>query len=148
MANALAGDVEFRLHQIIQEAAKFMHHARRTKLKVEDIDYALKAKNIEPLWGFAAPEPPAYRKTSTPHGNVYFLDDEEIDLTRVLQTPLPPMPRDISYERKLVYIDRKIFVLNIASSKRTGLRLKACSHRYRRIRRKQVSSMCGCAICS
>lgn len=31
----------------MQESLKFARHAKRTRLKVEDIDYALKARNIE-----------------------------------------------------------------------------------------------------
>ena len=31
----------------LQESLKFMRHARRTRLKVEDLDYALKVRNIE-----------------------------------------------------------------------------------------------------
>lgn len=30
-----------------QESTSFMRHAKRTKLKVEDIDYALRVRNIE-----------------------------------------------------------------------------------------------------
>ena len=30
-----------------QESLKFMRHSRRTRLKVDDIDYALKVRNIE-----------------------------------------------------------------------------------------------------
>jgi hypothetical protein len=66
VASALAADVEYRLHELIevsnfclhyslylshlhrtQESVKFMRHARRTKLKVEDVDLALRVRNIE-----------------------------------------------------------------------------------------------------
>lgn len=97
VASALAGDVEYRLHQVIEEAVKFMNHGKRTKLTTKDVDYALKTKNIDPLWGFTSPDPPAFRKVAVPNGNVYFVDDEEVDLSKVLQTPLPPIPREVSY---------------------------------------------------
>lgn len=75
-----------------------MRHSRRTRLKVEDVDQALKVRNLEPLWGFtssASLEP--FKKTVTPSGTVYHVEDEEVDLTKVLKTELPTVPRDISF---------------------------------------------------
>lgn len=94
---ALAGDVEYRLHQVMEEAAKFMSHGKRGRMTVSDVDYALKALNLDPLWGFSAPEPPAYRRINTGNANIYYVEDEEIDLAKMLQTPLPPIPREMSY---------------------------------------------------
>ncbi|KAH9813789.1 TATA box binding protein associated factor-domain-containing protein [Melampsora americana] len=96
-ANALAADLEFRLNQIIEESIKFMRHAKRTKLMVEDVDYALRAKNIEPLWGFASTDTLSFRRTTSTAGNLYFVDDEEIDLTKIVNAQLPPIPRETSY---------------------------------------------------
>ncbi|TKA56173.1 hypothetical protein B0A53_01463 [Rhodotorula sp. CCFEE 5036] len=105
VARALAGDVEYRLWDIIeaisQESLKFMRHARRTKLKVDDLDHALKVRNLEPLWGFSstasavASQP--FKKTVTPTGTVYHLDEQEIDLSKVIKTEVPSVPRDISF---------------------------------------------------
>jgi histone H3/H4 len=46
-AKELAEDISFKLKHIIQDAAKFVHHAKRTKLMQNDIDAALRAKNLE-----------------------------------------------------------------------------------------------------
>lgn len=100
VGQALAGDVEYRLHQVMEEAAKFMSHGKRSRLTVSDVDYALQALNMDPLWGFTAPEPPAYRRLNLQNANIFYLDDEEIDLAKMLQTPLPPVPREISYTGK------------------------------------------------
>ena len=43
----LAHDVEYRIREVAQEASKYMFHAHRTKLSVEDINYALQARNVE-----------------------------------------------------------------------------------------------------
>lgn len=46
-AKELADDISFRLKHIIQDAAKFMHHAKRTKLTANDVDNAVKIKGFE-----------------------------------------------------------------------------------------------------
>ena len=46
-AEALAGDVEYRIHLIIQEAKKFMIHGKRGTLLPEDIEHAMEALNVE-----------------------------------------------------------------------------------------------------
>ncbi|KAK9894648.1 TAF-domain-containing protein [Cystobasidium minutum MCA 4210] len=98
VSGALAADVEYRLREVIEESLKFARHAKRTRLKVEDIDYALKARNIEPLWGFASPHTPiSYRKVPHSSGNLYVLEDEEIDLSKLIQSELPPIPREVTY---------------------------------------------------
>ncbi|KAA1119085.1 hypothetical protein PGT21_014756 [Puccinia graminis f. sp. tritici] len=96
-ATALAADVEFRLTQLIEDSIKFMRHSKRTNLLVEDVDYALRAKNIEPLWGFASTDTLSFRRTTSAVGNLYFIDEEEIDLTKVLTAELPPIPQEASY---------------------------------------------------
>lgn len=46
-AKELADDISFKIKHIIQDAAKFMHHAKRSKLMPTDVDCALKIKNME-----------------------------------------------------------------------------------------------------
>jgi transcription initiation factor TFIID subunit 6 len=80
-----------------------MRHSRRTRLKVEDVDHALKARNLEPLWGFASTSHLPFKKTVTPTGIVYHVDDEEIDLSKVLKSELPSVPRDVSFTGELPF---------------------------------------------
>ena len=43
-AKLLACDVEYRMREVIQEAAKFMRHSGRTSLQVDDVNHALQLK--------------------------------------------------------------------------------------------------------
>ncbi|GJN88539.1 hypothetical protein Rhopal_001505-T1 [Rhodotorula paludigena] len=97
VAAALAGDVEYRLWEIIEESIKFMRHSRRTRLKVDDVDQALKVRNLEPLWGFASSHQPPFKRTVTATGTVYHVEDDEVDLSKVIKTEVPSVPRDISF---------------------------------------------------
>lgn len=74
-----------------------MQHARRSRLKVNDVDLALKVRNLEPLWGFATTSHLPFKKISTTAGTVYAVEDEEIDLGKVLKGDMPSVPRDISF---------------------------------------------------
>jgi hypothetical protein len=51
----------------------------------------------QPLWGFASTDTLAFRRTTSAVGNLYFIDEEEIDLTKVLNAELPPVPQETSY---------------------------------------------------
>lgn len=97
MLGALAGDVEYRLRDVLQDAAKYMRHAKRAQLRTSDIDAALRAKNVEPLYGYfpatsgrsnatASMRAPSFRKTATPTGPVYYLEDDEIDFDEILHS--------------------------------------------------------------
>ncbi|KAF8920164.1 transcription initiation factor TFIID complex 60 kDa subunit [Mucidula mucida] len=90
VASSLASDVEYRLHQVIEEAARFMRHGRRTTMTTADIDQAFRVLNIEPLYGHTPHNPPTFRRappfSNMPSaGSVYFVEDEEIDFDRILR---------------------------------------------------------------
>ncbi|KAG2209338.1 hypothetical protein INT46_000551 [Mucor plumbeus] len=97
VATALAQDVEYRVHELIQEAAKFMRHSKRTKLSVDDINAALRVKNVDPLYGYTCGEAPKFRKTTVNANDIYFDDDEEVDFDSVLNKPLPKIPLDVTF---------------------------------------------------
>ncbi|KAL7327202.1 histone H4-like TAF Taf6, SAGA complex subunit [Mucor circinelloides] len=97
VATALAQDVEYRVHELIQEASKFMRHSKRTKLSVDDINAALRVKNVEPLYGYTCGEAPKFRKTTVNANDIYFDDDEEVDFDSVLNKPLPKIPLDVTF---------------------------------------------------
>lgn len=70
---------------------KYMIHARRQKLTLEDVNMALQARNLEPIYGYDPTEPLNYRLVpSTQH--LFYVPSEEIDLETFLQEPLPKAP--------------------------------------------------------
>jgi transcription initiation factor TFIID subunit 6 len=87
---------------MIQEAARFMRHGRRTTMTTSDIDQALRVLNIEPLYGHFPNNPPTFRRalpfSQLPtSGPVYFVDDDEIDFDRVLREEKIALPKGVSW---------------------------------------------------
>ncbi|KAJ1561654.1 Transcription initiation factor TFIID subunit 6 [Nowakowskiella sp. JEL0078] len=96
VAGALLQDVEYRMREIIHEAKKFMLHSRRKKLLTDDINNALRVRNVEPLYGFSTGAPVKYRSFPiSGNAKMFFLEDREIDLDDIINSPLPPVPVDI-----------------------------------------------------
>lgn len=77
VAAALASDAEYRVREIIQDASKFMRHSKRNTLSTEDINAALRLRNVEPLYGLSSPEPLNFVKVSG-STNLYFVSDNEV----------------------------------------------------------------------
>ncbi|CAL1712176.1 unnamed protein product [Somion occarium] len=102
IASALASDVEYRIHQVVEEAGRFMRHARRTTITTSDIDQALRVLNIEPLYGHFPHNPPTFRRAppfpqAPSVGTVYFVEDEEIDFDRVIREEKITMPKGVNW---------------------------------------------------
>lgn len=95
VAVGLASDVEYRLREIIQEAIKFMRHSKREKMTTEDVNNALRLRNVETLYGFSGNEPLKFVK-AVGTKDLFFIDDREIDFTEIIASPLPEAPRESS----------------------------------------------------
>ncbi|CAA7262809.1 unnamed protein product [Cyclocybe aegerita] len=102
VASALASDVEYRINQVIEEAARFMRHGRRTTMTTADIEQALRVLNIEPLYGHSSYNPTTFRRALPfpqvqAAGPVFFVEDEEIDFDRVLREEKIALPKGVSW---------------------------------------------------
>uniref|UniRef100_A0A182LZB0 Transcription initiation factor TFIID subunit 6 n=1 Tax=Anopheles culicifacies TaxID=139723 RepID=A0A182LZB0_9DIPT len=95
-AKELADDVSFKLKQIVQDAVKFMHHSKRMKLSIADIDHSLKVRNIEPQYGFVSRDFIPFRFASGGGRELHFIEEKEVDLTEVVQGQSPKIPLEPS----------------------------------------------------
>lgn len=94
----LTQDVEYRIGQVTIEALRFMRAARRTTLTVSDIAQALKVLDIEPLYGYDSTRPLRYGEASLGPGQpLFYIEDEEIDFEKLINAPLPKVPRDMNF---------------------------------------------------
>ena len=95
---ALSADVEYRLSQVLNEALKFMRHARRNVLATQDISNALRVLDIEPLYGYDSTRPLRFGEASIGPGQpLFYVEDEEVDFEKIINTPLPKVPREITF---------------------------------------------------
>lgn len=98
-ARNLAMDVEYRIHEILETAIKFMRHSKRKLLTTNDINYSLKMLNIEPLYGYDSSQPLHFKEALVGVGGqtLYYIDDHEIELEKLINQELPKVPRQTSF---------------------------------------------------
>ena len=105
VATTLAEDVEYRLKEVVQEAVKFMRHSRRKRMKCSDVDCAMRAKNVEPLYGLEFSEHHPFKHTTGGSKEYFYSDDKELELSDLINAPLPPLPVDTTLRAHWLAVD-------------------------------------------
>lgn len=94
----LARDVEFRISQVLEESLKFMRHGKRTVLTTQDVSNALRALDVEPLYGYESTRPLRFGEATIGPGQpLFYVEDDEVDFEKLINAPLPKIPREISF---------------------------------------------------
>jgi len=104
-AREIAEEVTYRLRQLTQDSAKFMHHGKRARLLCDDVDQALRMTGQEPLYGFQAGEHIPFRFASGGGRELHFLEDKELDLSELVSGQLPKIPVSASIRAHWLAID-------------------------------------------
>ena len=94
----LSRDVEYRIAQVLEEALKFMRHAKRTVLTTQDVSNALRVLDVEPLYGYETTRPLRFGEATIGPGQpLFYVEDEEVDFEKLINAPLPRVPREVSF---------------------------------------------------
>ncbi|KAA6358675.1 MAG: putative Transcription initiation factor TFIID subunit 6, partial [Streblomastix strix] len=101
---ALSDHAELELRKIIEDAARFMRISKRTVLKPSDINFALQSRGEQPVFGYEFSTPHALQRVPGVPG-IYKEDDEEIDLSTLINEPFPPIPHPPSFTAHWLAID-------------------------------------------
>ena len=85
----LASDLTFTIKSMLLDAQKFARRSRRKNLIPSDIDYSLKVRSIEPIYGFESYEQVPFKCLTSTGGNgsgrsLYYTEDQVVDLNDLI----------------------------------------------------------------
>ena len=92
VTRALAEDVTYRTREVTSLAALFMKHARKRKLSVEDMNYALKWSDVEQVVGEGGDQEVSVSQLYkfVPEVDLFVEADQEVDLVGDLSLDTKP----------------------------------------------------------
>lgn len=94
----LTADIEYRISSVVEEALKFMRHRRSAVMSTQDISNALRVLGVEPLYGYESTRPLRFGEATIGPGQpLFYVEDEEVDFEKLINAPLPKIPRDTSF---------------------------------------------------
>lgn len=119
----LAAEVDFRLRETIQDAAKFMRHGKRTHLTTSDINAALRLRNYSSIFGLSGRKNAARFLQIAGHPDMYYLDDPIVSLAESRYLSSPPseiglIPHWLAVDGKQPKIPENIPLKHRQSAKR------------------------------
>jgi transcription initiation factor TFIID subunit 6 len=98
VAGVLAHEIEYRIGLIIETALKFMRARKRSVCSAQDVSASLRTLNVEPLYGYETTRPLRFGEATLGLGQpLFYVEDEEQDLERLINAPLPTVPRDATF---------------------------------------------------
>ncbi|KAI5867335.1 DUF1546-domain-containing protein [Durotheca rogersii] len=101
----LSQDVEYRIGQILVEALRFMRLAKRTTMTVQDVSQAARVLDVEPLYGYDSTRPLRYGEASLGPQPLFYIEDEEVDFEKLINAPLPKIPRDMHFSKHWLAVE-------------------------------------------
>uniref|UniRef100_A0A7S3PQ78 TATA box binding protein associated factor (TAF) histone-like fold domain-containing protein n=1 Tax=Aplanochytrium stocchinoi TaxID=215587 RepID=A0A7S3PQ78_9STRA len=93
----ICAEVDYALRALVQDAAKYMRHSRRLRLRTTDVDNALILQGQNSLHGYGNSDPVEFLVAQDKHDTtqkLFFVKEKEIDLGQIANgvEKLPPVP--------------------------------------------------------
>eukprot|EP00056_Hartaetosiga_gracilis_P022603 m.31778 g.31778 ORF g.31778 m.31778 type:complete len:188 (-) comp9733_c0_seq1:984-1547(-) len=100
VAQDVSADLEYRMREIIQEAKKFTRHGKRRQMTTDDVNNALKVRNMEPIYGYPSGQniksvESLFKRAA--NSDVFYVQKNVQDFKSALRSPLPAIPPEISF---------------------------------------------------